>query len=144
MRGLVRRWRASIWRRKVTRQSRHAAAVAAGRGAVREQASSWKASRRVATASGAMTGELVQMDGSWHDWFEGRGPWCCLMVMIDDATGRVYARFYERETLAAAFDVFGAVRRGVRAAAGVVRGPGGHLPQRPEPTVEEELAGEGR
>ena len=52
-------------------------------------------------------GELVQMDGSWHDWFEGRGPWCCLMVMVDDATGRVFARFYEKETLAAAFDVFG-------------------------------------
>src|SRR2546430_433667 len=38
-------------------------------------------------------GELVQMDGSWHDWLEGRGPWCCLMGMIDDATGRVRARF---------------------------------------------------
>lgn len=52
-------------------------------------------------------GELVQMDGSWHDWLEGRGPWCCLMVMVDDATGRTLARFYDRETLAAAFDVFG-------------------------------------
>ena len=59
-------------------------------------------------------GELVQMDGSWHDWFEGRGPSngqnaheCCLMVMIDDATGRVLARFYEKETLSAAFDLFG-------------------------------------
>src|SRR5712691_265321 len=53
------------------------------------------------------SGELVQMDGSWHDWLEGRGPWCCLMVMIDDATGRVRARFYEKETLNASFDVFG-------------------------------------
>ena len=52
-------------------------------------------------------GELVQMDGSWHDWLEGRGPWCCLMVMVDDATGRALARFYEKETLAAAFEVFG-------------------------------------
>jgi transposase len=52
-------------------------------------------------------GELVQMDGSWHDWFEGRGEWCCLMVLVDDATGWVFARFYDRETLAAAFDVFG-------------------------------------
>jgi hypothetical protein len=51
-------------------------------------------------------GELVQMDGSWHDWLEGRGPWCCLMVLVDDATGRVLARFYEKETLAAAFDAF--------------------------------------
>jgi transposase len=52
-------------------------------------------------------GELVQMDGSWHDWFEGRGAWCCLMVLVDDATGRTFARFYARETLDAAFDVFG-------------------------------------
>jgi len=52
-------------------------------------------------------GELVQMDGSWHDWFGGRGPWCCLMVLVDDATGETSCRFYERETLAASFDVFG-------------------------------------
>src|SRR3954469_4926957 len=38
-------------------------------------------------------GELVQMYGSWHDWLGGRGPWCCLMVMVDDATGRAWARF---------------------------------------------------
>jgi transposase len=56
-------------------------------------------------------GELVQMDGSWHDWFEGRGPWCCLMVLVDDATGTTYARFYDRETLEAAFDVFGRYAR---------------------------------
>lgn len=57
-------------------------------------------------------GELVQMDGSWHDWFEGRrGPWCCLMVMIDDATSQVFARFYEKETQAAAFDIFGRYSR---------------------------------
>src|SRR3954447_3897155 len=43
-------------------------------------------------------GELVQMDGSWHDWLEGRGPWCCLMVLVDDATGRAFARFYDKET----------------------------------------------
>lgn len=52
-------------------------------------------------------GELLQMDGSWHDWFEGRSAWRCLMVMVDDATGEVFARFYERETQAAAFDLFG-------------------------------------
>ena len=47
---------------------------------------------------------MVQMDGSHHDWFEGRGPRCCLMVAIDDATGRMDGRFYEGETLAAAFE----------------------------------------
>lgn len=34
-------------------------------------------------------GELVQMDGSYHDWFEGRAPECCLIVVIDDATSRL-------------------------------------------------------
>ena len=43
-------------------------------------------------------GELVQLDGSHHDWFEGRRGWAVLMVMIDDATGAVYARFFENES----------------------------------------------
>jgi hypothetical protein len=30
-------------------------------------------------------GELLQLDGSYHDWFEGRGPECCLLNCIDDA-----------------------------------------------------------
>ena len=34
-------------------------------------------------------GELVQIDGSPHDWFEGRRPPCCLLVFIDDATGKL-------------------------------------------------------
>jgi hypothetical protein len=52
-------------------------------------------------------GELVQLDGSEHDWFEGRGPRAVLLVLIDDATNRTYARFYEAEDTRAAFDVFG-------------------------------------
>jgi len=42
-------------------------------------------------------GSLIQFDGSFHDWFEGRGPWCCLLVAIDDASGRVFMRFAESE-----------------------------------------------
>jgi transposase len=34
-------------------------------------------------------GELVQIDGSPHDWFEGRTPGCVLLVFIDDATGKL-------------------------------------------------------
>jgi hypothetical protein len=52
-------------------------------------------------------GELVQMDGSYHDWFEGRRAWAVLMVMIDDATSRLYARFSEQETTVAAMETFG-------------------------------------
>jgi transposase len=51
-------------------------------------------------------GELVQMDGSHHDWFEGRRDRAVLMVAIDDATNRTYARFFEEETTAAAFETF--------------------------------------
>jgi hypothetical protein len=44
-------------------------------------------------------GELIQIDGSPHDWFEGRGPRCTLIVFIDDATGRLTAlRFVPAET----------------------------------------------
>jgi hypothetical protein len=51
-------------------------------------------------------GDLVQMDGSHHDWFEGRRGWAVLMVMIDDATGVVTARFYENESWTSAADLF--------------------------------------
>lgn len=51
-------------------------------------------------------GEMVQMDGSHHDWFEGRGPRCVLMGYVDDATGTVYARFYEYEGTLPAMDGF--------------------------------------
>jgi hypothetical protein len=43
-------------------------------------------------------GELVQADGSEHDWLEGRGPRMVLLVMIDDATSKTVARFYPAET----------------------------------------------
>ncbi len=53
-------------------------------------------------------GELVQIDGSPHDWFEGRAPKCCLLVFVDDATGRImHLRFGETES---AFDYMIATR----------------------------------
>lgn len=51
-------------------------------------------------------GELVQMDGSHHDWFEGRGPECVLMGYVDDATGEVFGRFYGYEGTIPAMDSF--------------------------------------
>lgn len=56
-------------------------------------------------------GQMVQADGSHHDWFEGRGPGCVLMGYIDDAAGKVFARFYEYEGTVPAMDSF---RRYVR------------------------------
>jgi len=37
----------------------------------------------------ARFGELIQIDGSAHAWFEDRGPRCCLLVFIDDASSRL-------------------------------------------------------
>lgn len=50
-------------------------------------------------------GELVQLDGSFHDWLEGRGPRGCLMNMVDDATGTTQARMGKEETIWAAVGV---------------------------------------
>lgn len=41
-------------------------------------------------------GELVQVDGSHHDWFEGRSPPCCLMVFIDDATSTITSLHFSK------------------------------------------------
>ena len=50
-------------------------------------------------------GELVQMDGSFHDWFEGRGRRGCLMNLVDDATSKTLARLGAEETIWAAVGV---------------------------------------
>jgi transposase len=52
-------------------------------------------------------GELAQADGSPHDWLEGRGPWLTLLVLIDDATSKVVARFYEAEATEGYMDLLG-------------------------------------
>jgi transposase len=65
----------------------------------------WRARRGAGVRTHAMRdrrarrGELIQIDGSPHDWFEGRAPRCCLLVFIDDATGELTAlRFVDVET----------------------------------------------
>ena len=53
-------------------------------------------------------GELIQIDGSEHWWFEDRGPQCTLLVFIDDATSKLmHLRFVETEST---FDYFVAAR----------------------------------
>jgi transposase len=51
-------------------------------------------------------GQMVQMDGSHHDWLEGRGPKLVLMGYIDDATNTTYGRFYDYEGTLPAMDSF--------------------------------------
>jgi transposase len=90
----------------------------------------------------ACFGELVQMDGSHHDWFEGRREPAVLMVMIDDATNRTYARFAEQETTRAAYDTFeGYARRHKLPRALYVDRDSIYRTER-EPTVAEQLRGQ--
>src|SRR5436189_156801 len=57
----------------------------------------------------ACLGELVQLDGSEHAWFEDRGPRCTLLVYVDDATSRLMELcFADTEST---FDYFHATRR---------------------------------
>lgn len=73
----------------------------------------WSKARRVRVVKHqrrerkAHAGELVQLDGSFHDWFEGRGGLTmpCLMTMVDDATGDTLLEFSEQETTWAAASV---------------------------------------
>lgn len=73
----------------------------------------WRAKRRSVRfhpprARRPRLGELVQIDGSPHDWFEGRAPRCSLLVFVDDATSRIQAaRFVAAETTAAYMDLVG-------------------------------------
>lgn len=48
-------------------------------------------------------GEMLQGDGSWHDWLEGRGPWLTLVHFVDDATNYQWADFFGQETTEAYF-----------------------------------------
>jgi hypothetical protein len=89
----------------------------------------------------AHRGELVQLDGSHHDWFEGRGSRCVLMAYIDDASSRVYARFYAYEGTIPAMDSFTryGTRYGIPLAVYADRHSTYHSSA--EPTVAEQLAG---
>jgi transposase len=87
-------------------------------------------------------GELVQFDGSHHDWFEGRGRKCCLMNMADDATGKTLSMLFEEETTAAAMTLLSCwiKKYGIPRALYCDR-KNAYVTNR-EPTVEEQLAGE--
>jgi len=51
-------------------------------------------------------GEMIQIDGSRHDWLADRGPKMVLIGYIDDATGTVFGRFYKYEGTLPVFDSF--------------------------------------
>ncbi len=84
-------------------------------------------------------GELVQLDGSHHDWF-GNGEQTCLMDMVDDATGRTMSRMENEETTEGAMRILWAwiEKHGIPRALYVDRKTV-YVTDR-EPTVEEQLA----
>jgi len=86
-------------------------------------------------------GELVQFDGSHHDWFEGRRAKCCLMNMVDDATGITLSFLDEQETTEGALRLLWAwiERYGVPAAVYCDRKNAFVLDR--APTVSEQLQG---
>jgi transposase len=90
----------------------------------------------------ACFGQMVQLDGSHHDWFEGRRAKAVLMVMVDDASNRMKARFSEEETTHASYDLFEAwvQQRGVPQSLYVDRDSIYRCER--APTVAEQIAGE--
>jgi transposase len=86
-------------------------------------------------------GEMLQMDGSHHDWFEGRGPVCVLMGYIDDATGRVYGRFYAYEGTIPAMDSFKRYIRRYGIPMSVYLDKHTTYKSPAKPTIEEEIEG---
>jgi transposase len=80
----LRRWllQARLWRKRRKRAAHR----------------SWRERR-------AHFGELVQLDGSHHEWFEKRADRCCLMKLIDDATSKRMAHLSEEETIFSAMEL---------------------------------------
>jgi len=89
----------------------------------------------------AHRGEMIQMDGSHHAWLEDRGPECVLMAYIDDATGRVYGRFYAYEGTIPAMDSFKRYIRREGIPLSVYLDKHSTYKAWAEPTLAEQLAG---
>ena len=87
-------------------------------------------------------GEMVQLDGSHHCWFEDRGESCCLMNLVDDATGITLSLIAKEETTEAAMQVLWAwvKRYGIPASIYCDR-KSVYITER-EPTLKEQLAGD--
>jgi hypothetical protein len=84
---------------------------------------------------------MIQVDGSRHDWFEGRGPVCVFMGYIDDATSKVYGRFYEYEGTLPAMDSFRRYIRKYGIPMSLYMDKHSTYKSTGEPTIEEQLNG---
>lgn len=88
-------------------------------------------------------GDMIQFDGSHHDWLSGRGPKLCLLVAIDDATNYPWARFEPAETTNGYFRLIKDIIRdhGLFASAYTDKHSIFRIEHGRQPTLEEQLAG---
>jgi hypothetical protein len=86
-------------------------------------------------------GELVQFDGSHHEWFEGRAERCCLMNMVDDATGTTLSFLDEQETTIGAMNLLWVWIERYGIPQGVYCDRKNAFVLDREPTIEEQLRG---
>lgn len=86
-------------------------------------------------------GEMLQLDGSRHKWFEERGPESVLMCYIDDATGKPSGRFYEYEGTLPALDSFKRYSKKYGLPASVYLDKHSTYKSSKEATIEEQLQG---
>jgi transposase len=86
-------------------------------------------------------GQMLQLDGSLHDWFEGRRDKCVLMAYIDDATNRISCRFYEYEGTIPAMDSFKRYIRRYGIPMSIYLDKHTTYKSPAAPTIEEELSG---
>lgn len=86
-------------------------------------------------------GMMLQIDGSPHDWLEGRGPWLTIVGAVDDATGTVWAQFHPTETTWAYFHLMGEVFRSHGLPLSLYSDRHGIFYVNREPTIIEQLQG---
>jgi transposase len=84
-------------------------------------------------------GELVQMDTSIHEWFEGRGEQAVLIAMIDDASSWLYARFFDTDSTRTNMLVIRDYLRRRGRPVAIYADRASHFKTTREPTVEEML-----
>ncbi len=105
MRISGRRWRRSTWRAMTAWPCPPRRCGGGGKEAGLWQRQRRRKPYRQRREAKAHFGELVQLDGSFHEWLEERGPRGCLRHMVDDATTEALECFSEEETIWAAVGV---------------------------------------
>jgi transposase len=89
------------------------------------------------------SGMLLQIDGSHHDWLEGRGPKMVLIAAIDDATNEVpFALFRDQEDAAGYFELMQAISQSHGLSLAVYADQHTIFQSPSKPTIEQQLSGE--